>query len=510
MPQKFYSAAAARRSLSYFVLGKGVAAISGLIVLLATLRLAPVEVYGSYVALMAATEIFYLVSGLGLSYFAQRYVPELRIRAASVQFNRQLWRLLAIRTVLAVLFAVPLSGAVWYLGSFLGLQLSEANSVLFGMGLVFGSVMRYIDELLQSLLLQGWAQIQSVVRNLIRLLALAYGAFLAVNVDLQFLLGMEVCVGVLAVATGMTTFRGYIARTATSGTDAPSYYPLPGVWRQSIRFYLAQILAQSYGANAMKLLVTSVLGVQATAVLGFGQSLADLLRNYSPAFLLGGWVRPIMVARYVELRTEAALKPLTRLVVSLSIVGLLPFLMVFAVFGGEVTLLFGSGKYQEGAQLLAPLVGVVCLQAIHAVFGMVCATIERTAFVLLATVVSLTTLPLAYTLTKSFGLGGTVAALFIGELLWIGTVSIQLSALFGKADFADSRGLSRAVLMAAALGLPLGLIHERWSMGRPEWIFVAIAVSVVYWVIAWFGRVFAPDQRALIEKLLRRNSAEPM
>lgn len=509
MAPSFYSMAAARQSLIYFAFGKAGAAISGLAVLLVILRVAPVEVFGAYVALMAATEIFSIASGLGLSYFAQRYIPELRIRASAAQFNRQLWRLLAIRAVLALAFALLVWLVTSYRGSFLSVHLSSTASALFAASLFFGALMRYIDELLQSLLLQGWAQLQSVVRNLVRLGALSYGALVVASVDLQFLLAMEVAVGLLAVITGMLTFAHYSARTQAANSNVRTYHSLPDAWQQSIRFYFAQVLAQGYGANAMKLLVTSVVGVHGTAVLGFGQSLADLLRHYSPAFLLGGWVRPIMVARYVENDSAAALKPLTRLVVSLSIVGLLPFVIIFGVFGREVATLFAGGKYPEAAPLLAPLVGVVCLQAVHAVFGMVCATIERTAFVLIATAVCITTLPLAYVLTQSFGLGGTVAALFIGEVLWVATVSIQLRLLFGKADFADSRGLLRAVLMAIALGISLSLIHARWPLsGKPEWIAAGIIASFLYWVLAWHGRVFASDQRALIGKLLKRSSAE--
>lgn len=507
MAQGFYSIAAARRSLIYFVFGKAGAAVSGLAFLLAVLRIAPVEAYGAYVALMAATEIFYSASNVGLSYFAQRYVPELRIQASARQFNRQVWRLLTTRTWLAVAFAVPVWLVTKSTGSFLSVGLSASAAALFVAGLILGTLMRYIDELLQALLLQGWAQLQSVVRNLVRLAALAVAALFLFDANLQYLLLMEVCVGALAVITGLMTFAHYMKRTAAASGERPEHHSLHGAWAQALRLYFAQILAQGYGPNAMKLLVTSVVGVQGTAVLGFAQSLADLLRNYSPAFLLSGWVRPLMVARYVESRNVSALRPVTQLVVNLSIVGLLPFGMVFAVFGDEVASLFSGGKYRDAAPLLAPLVGVVCLQAVHAVFSMVCATVERTVFILVGTVFAIATLPLAYFLTQWFGLAGTVAALLVGELLWVMAVYVQMSALFGRADFADSRGLLFAGLLAILLGLPMALMHEFWTPGRFGWLALASAVAVLYWIIAWYGRMLAPEQRALIGKLLRRSSA---
>lgn len=504
----FYSATAARRSLVHFVFGKAGAAVSGLAVLLVTLRLVPVEAFGAYVALMALTEIFYVASGLGLSYFAQRYVPELRIRASAAQFNRQLWRLLAIRAGLAAAFALVAWLSMDWWGGSLGLQLSTSVGVVFAFILVFGSIMRYIDELLQTLLLQGWAQIQSVTRNLARLGGLGSGVLMAHGINLQFLLIVEVVVSALAVSSGLMIFRVYVRRSQPHSLHAIKLHTMPDAWRQSIRFYGAQLLAQGYSTNAIKLVVTTVVGVHGTAVLGFATSISDLLRSYSPAFLLGGWVRPIMVARFVKNPSLSALKPLTRLIVTLSIVGLLPFATVFAVFGHEVAALLAANKYPAAAPLLAPLVGVVCLQAVHAVLGMVCATVERTAFVLLATAICISTLPLAYSLTQLLGLAGTVMALCIGESLWITTVTIQLVLHFGKADFADLRGISHAVLIAVVLGVPLAIAHQHWPlMGTLEWLTAAAVTSVLYWVIAWHSRVIGPEQRALIARFLQRKSA---
>lgn len=508
MAVDFYSATAARRSLVHFVYGKAAAAVSGLAVLLVTLRLVPVEVFGAYVALTALIEIFSVASAFGLSYFAQRYVPELRIRASAAQFNRQLWRLLVIRAGLAAAFAVAawLTNG-WWSGA-LGLHLAPPVGAILAVSLFFGSMMRYVDELLQTLLLQGWAQIQAVSRNLARLSGLGLGMLLARGIGLQFLLALEVVVSALAVAAALMMFRTYMRRAQPERLQSLHPHEMPDAWRQSIRFYGAQLLAQGYGANAIKLVVTTVLGVHGTAVLGFATSISDLLRNYSPAFLLGGWVRPIMVARFVKNPSLSALKPLTRLIVSLSVVGLLPFALVFAIFGHEVSALLAAGKYPEAAPLLAPFVGVVCLQALHAVLGMVCATIERTAFVLLATTICISTLPLAYVLTQLFGLAGTVLALCIGELLWITTVTIQLASRFGKADFVDAGGIVRAVLIAVVLGVPLVLAHRQWPLeSTPEWLAVATGASVLYWVIAWHSKVIAPDQRELIASFLKRSSA---
>jgi len=503
-----YSLARARTSLLHFGAGKLVSAVTGLAVLLLTIRLAPADAFGAYVTVMAITEIFYLVSGLGLSYFVQRYVPELRIRAPDSQFRRQLWRLLLWRGALALAFALPLCLLFPWWGRWLELPVSLALTLLIGGGVVLGSLMRYFDELLQSLLLQGWVQIQTVLRNCLRLLMLAIAWRGLLMLNLSLLVAIEVLVAAAAVLGACWMQASYLRRprepsAATSTTE----HLMPDAWSQSLRFYAAQVLGQAYSGNAIKLVVNAVAGLQGAAVFGFAYSITGILRTYSPAFLLGGWVRPLMVSRFVQRGHADDLKPITRLVVSLSLVGLLPFLLVFFVFGSEIAALFGKGRYPDGATLLAPMVAVVCLQAVHAVLGMVCAAVERTNYVLMATTVCLVSLPIAYAFTRFAGLPGAVAALLLGEVMWIGTVLALLAHRLRQRGFANLGGLARAAALAAAVGLALWAAHLRWSMHLTyQWLAAATLASLLYWGLAFLSGIFGSAEQTLIRRFLARKA----
>ena len=500
-----YSAARARASLVHFGLGKGASALVGLAVLLLTLRLAPTDAFGGYVVLMAVTEIFYVVSGLGLSFVVQRYVPELRVRASSLQFGHKLRHLFYWRVGLAVGFALPVCMLAGYWAGWIDLRMSVGLSLWFGGNLVFGSIMRYFDELLQTLLLQGWAQVLILARNILRLLVLcvAWAGFLVV--DLALLLALEAVVAIVATLAAYGVIAAYLQRPRSESNPAHMLHVMPDAVRQSLRFYVAQILAQAYGGNSIKLVVNAVTGVEGAGIFGFAYSITNILRTYSPAFLLSGWVRPLLVARFLDRGHASALKPLTRLIVSVSVVGLLPFLIVFFVFGQQIAATLGNGRYPAAAGLLAPLMIVVCLQALHAVLGMVCATVERAGFVLLATGVCLVTLPAAYALTQVFGLPGAVVALFIGEALWITSVLVQLGKHLGEVGFADLAGLSRALLLGGGVGLALWLAcHGRPMMMFVEWLGAAFVMTLIYWVLAWYCNVIGADERALMRNFLRR------
>ena len=82
----YYSLHTARRGLLHFVLGKVGSAALGASFLLLTVRLLDPVAYGRYITVMAMAEMFYLVTGLGLSTVAQRYVAEYRLRAPANEF----------------------------------------------------------------------------------------------------------------------------------------------------------------------------------------------------------------------------------------------------------------------------------------------------------------------------------------------------------------------------------------------------------------------------------------
>jgi O-antigen/teichoic acid export membrane protein len=496
--------AAARRSLIYFFAGKASAALSGFIVLTLMLRLLPTPVFGTYVALVAITEIFYLLTNFGLSYFAQRYVPELRIYASPDKFARYIGWLLLLRTITGLLFGFLFvaAGSVWV--DALDFTLSDQELRLFFVVLALGALMRFIEELLQALLLQGWAQTQQVVRNLIRLAALIGVSQKIWAIDLVFLLVLESIVAGTAVFFGLLVLYLHSAQKVVASSQ-DSLHRLPSDSSlQAMRFYFAQVLGQGYSTNSLKLLVTIVLGVNATAAFGFAVSIADLFRNYSPAFLLGGWIRPLMVARFVRNPTAASIEPVARLLNNICLVGLLPFAVCLSIFGHEVARVVAGDKYPSGASLLAPLLLVVCLQAIHTTFGIVCTTVERTSYVLLATAICISSLPITYFATAFFGLSGTVAGMFLSEVIWISVVWLRLKWQYKGAAFFAPVDAFRLVGAALLFFSAMTIMDRLFDIHQPVWwVFASCLLVLCFWIVAWKLSLIGPDQKDLIRTLLK-------
>ena len=502
----YYSPANARRSLLHFFTGKAGSAVTGIAVLVLTVRLAHTTSFGNYVALIALTEIFYLLSGLGLSFFVQRYVPELRIKATPKQFRREIRRLCLWRCLLAIAFSIPLAFLLSKSSRLLGIESLSGLEGIFVLGLLFGSVMRFNDEIAQSLLLQGWLQLQTLARNLLRLGSLGIAAGIPLSVDLELLLTIEAFVAIAAAAGGFGILEAYLrSDSEDSEIAAHSPHKLPRAWEQSFRFYGAQLLAQTYSANALKLLVSGVYGVNGAAEFGFAHSVVDLLRNNSPAFLLSGWIRPLMVARYVETRSVDVVMTLSKLVIAVSIIGLLPFAYSSLVYGTELAKIVGSERYAGASVLFAPLVVIASLQAVHNVLGMVCAAVENTVAVLRATALCSITLPLAYYLTSLLGLLGTCTSIMIGELIWVCTVLFSLSQQFGRVCLVPWGTLIRASILAILFFALLSTCEAAWSLQRENvWIFASGMSALAYWLIAWRTALIGRPERQLLSGILGR------
>ena len=272
------------------------------------------------------------------------------------------------------------------------------------------------------------------------------------------------------------------------------------MWGVCLRFYVIQVLGQVYGANALKLLVTRTLGLEATAVFGFALALVDMLRNYLPAHLLAGWIRPLLVARYVATRSVDQLSRLAGLVLKVNLLGVLAFAMFFGVAGNAAGGWLSGGRFATMGPLLTALMLLVGLQTAHLLLTMVTLTVERANANLLATVLACVGLPLAAALGTAWGLVGVALGLALAELVWVGTVWIGLrrSAVHLALDWP---GMLRLALPALpALGAAVFI-----QQGLQAAPMLAAGVGVLLFLLGqWPVRPLLDDERDVIAKFVPR------
>ena len=271
MSSGHYSLDSARRSLLHFMLGKAGGALLGISALLLSVRVLDAAVFASYAALVALCEMVYLISGLGLSTMAQRYVTEYRLRLAPAAFPRFVWQLQLRRLCYSsgfVLLLWPLAG---YLLPVLHLPALHAELGWLALVLVLGNQLRFCDEVMASLLMQGSAQSSVLLRNGVRLLGyvLVWSGSLAASV--RTVVFIELALLLVALGWSLFALHRYLhgGRAQPAAAHQQHNYHNPDAAGVSRRFYLVQCVGQIYGSNMLLLLTTRLLGAASTAALGF-------------------------------------------------------------------------------------------------------------------------------------------------------------------------------------------------------------------------------------------------
>lgn len=494
-----YSLARARRSLMHFGIGKVASAGFGLVSLILAVRLLSPADYGTYVALIAVLEIFYLVTGLGLSTVAQRYVTEHRIKSHPVHFRRFVIRILLLRLLYALLGAMALLAAADFLLQLCAIELASEVQWIFGALLVFGSGTRYLDEILPALLLQAYTQGLLVAGNIARVLVLGTAAMLGAGFGYGELLLTELLISILTLLGGASLLWRYLAiDRLLSGGDAPHENPL--MWRVALRFYLVQLFGQVYGPNAMKLLLSRVLGLAQTAAFGFCQALVDMIRNYLPAYLLATWVRPLMVSRYLERNNLGEISMMANMVFKLSLMGVAPFAAFFSVYGDGFSTWISSGKYSEAGTVLTLLSLLAALQSLHVVLGMFTTTVERPGASVIATLACCIALPLAAWLARTWGLAGMAMTMILAECQWIAIVWVLL-ARDGLRFSLDLHGTAKIIAAALVAAAAMQGVSGFVGMGATTLLPLALATLIVLGVAALL-KPFRGTERELIGRLI--------
>lgn len=499
MKSTHYSLTTAKRSLRAFLFGKLLSAASGFAALVLMVRMMNPAEYGAVVAAIAFVEIFYLVSGFGLSTIAQRYVAEYRVKAGPSQFHRFMLRLNGQRLVLSALCGVPILWAGGRLLQFAGLPLGEDAYLLIYLIAVFGCSVRYFDELFPALLLQGYTQALMVWRNLFKLAILAGFVWLQITPGYRQMLLMELAIMCSAAFAGLLMLLYYLRQTSGCST-AEDDYCNPDMVSVARRFYLVQILGQVYGPNTSKLIVTQMVGALQTAAYGFVQSLIDMLRNYLPAYLLAGWVRPLMVVRYLQTGNLQDAGVLASLIFKLSVFGLVPFTAYFGVFGNEFGDWISKGKYPAVAPMLVALAVLIALQSLHVVTGMITATVERPNANIVATLCSCLALPLAVWLTRHIGAIGMILGMMLAELIWVGSVWWLMRRM--QLNFSvDLLGVGK---LCSVMLVVWGLLLLGKSLALSGWLLLLpLAASCLLVALLSIPlRPFTPAERVFVNKLL--------
>lgn len=494
-----YSIARARRSLAHFGVGKIASAAFGLGALLVAVRVMSSGHYGQFVALLATLEIFYLLTGFGLITAAQRYVADYRMRASQRRFRCFVYLLLGLRFLSALIGGLVALAFKDVILSLVGMRDAELSSMAFVLLMCVGSMVRFTDELLPALLLQGHAQLSLLLRNLLKGGLFLSAAFFGHSVQLQDAVWIEVAAATFAFAVVAVGFARYLSRHHADGDD---HFKPEGMWSVSTKFYLVQIIGQVYGTNALKLLVMRTLGPEATGALGFAQSIVDMIRNYLPAHLLAGWVRPLMVSRYVASRNPQEIAEIAWMIFKLNLIGIVPLAVFFALAGDEAGTIASGGKFPTAGALFLWLSVLLVFQTAHILISLLTITIERPAANLLATLLACLGLPLAWLLAPELGVAGVILSLIVAESIWVGVVAGSLHRHTVVRRLDPTGMLSIVFVGIAVWGIGYLLPWPERLPPMADVLVIAAFVGIAFLAVLAIFKPLLPRERELLGKFV--------
>jgi O-antigen/teichoic acid export membrane protein len=486
-----------------FLLGKALSALLTLIILLALVRLLPVEDYSAYVTFVAATELAIAVSLIGLPWLAARSLPEFRLHGSPRLLAGLCWQLLGFNLLAVSVFTLLFAALVdIYLG-WLGFSKYLAAAHIYLLIIVAEAIGRFTrNDLLGALLQQGIAQTSQVLKSLIFLVVLGVlnigGSLTLTNVAWAEL--ASACLATLLSLAGLSRYLAKLkSQPLTQAWTAPSIWHL---WPTALKMYASQLLTFANSQQIILNMIQIMLGPRAAATYGFLRNLYEMISSYLPATLLLGLVKPKLISSYLRAKNVAELARNANLAGKLSLIVLIP-VVAFATAGGEslVTLLSG-GKFQDTGLLFCGLILALIPQSQKQILETVAVTTGYAGLCTQASLAVLAIPPLVWLMLDSgVGLWSGVIGVGLGHLVFVLFVSYGVRIRTGY--HTDQIGLMR-LATAGLAGVVSANFAPTVSSTVLTLVLMGVGVMFGYSLVLWLLNPFTGDERIKILSFLHR------
>lgn len=493
-----------RKGAIHFLLGKGLSSIAGMVLLVLLVRHLTVPEFAAYSVLQAFVYVFTAVTGFGLLHVTLRYIPELYAQHKSDTLRGFLLWTIGLRLVLLTLATLAAYGAGSKIADVFGLAgwVPVFQVYLVVVWLRVNS--HFLFQILESTLHQGLGQAAVVATILLKLAFISW----LMAVDEMKLLNV-VWAELAAELVGMFIFSASVILVQREAQVENNSAGFNSWWSENSRRvigygfagYLQQLAILPYGSAPNRLVVGRFMGVASVAAFGFAQSFIDVINRYLPAQLLGGLIRPVVMAKFA---TRGSFSEVTRLLtfvfrVNTILLGLLlsPLLAV----GKQIVSFISNGKYGlESALLLAAMIGVLMLESRRFLLDMAIQAIEKYKVLVAGNLVLAASLLLAVGLMPWFGAMAIPISSAIGLLVsnaWIAHRLKQAGFNFPIGLF-DFLRVTVAVFAAGGIGYFVSTMLN--------WIIVVLIVFVSNLALLWLTGAMRIEDLAMLRHLKRTPS----
>jgi O-antigen/teichoic acid export membrane protein len=499
--QAHYSSAILRTALAHFLLGKFASAALSFATLLLLLRSLSVEDYGTYVTLIAIQGVAVLLSSLGLDSAIDRYMPELRLTHSEGHLRMAVLVALLLRLlVLLVVLAILLGLSQWLIVSFGKGEWGELFPLLLVMVLV-GGLFNFSSNILDTLLLQKSSQLSGFAYVFIRLAVLLTAVFYT-KLQVEMVIYAEIVSTTIALCMSLLALIGYFLRSPKRAEVGRLFDK--SMTRRILTFsclnYGARLLSQTQGPHGLRLMVTYLLGIGATAKFGFIMSLSDLLERYLPTTLLARLIRPVFVTRYTTHRDFSQINAFASLLAKINLLVVAPAVMLAIVYGPYIIQLMAGEKYSGTEWLLVMALILLVPNSQKVVIGLVANTLEKNAMQFAGGIFSVLGLCLGILLGLEFGLYGILAGAISAAIAY-NIYSVDYLRRQGYPYTSDMRGAAKIIFASVVGILGAGLISLA-DVSSPIVLLSALLGVGLYWFLVRMLNSFGAKDRELLAQVM--------
>jgi O-antigen/teichoic acid export membrane protein len=360
---------------------------------------------------------------------------------------------------------------------------------------------RILDEILPSLLMQGPNQATLLLRSALRIVAVVACFHQRGTVSLAAMLGVELAANAAALIASLAYL--WIFATGKSvqfGTENRYVYSKKTA-RDSLRYFAAQILGQCYSQSAVKLVIASTLGATGAAGYGFVQSITMTIYNYQPAIFLLGWIRPIVVSRYIRNNDPADAVAVVSIVFKVTLMLLAPLVCVFLVFGDLAGSVLSGGKHLGTGTLFVALTVVVILQGLHQLLSVLLMTFEDMKMLFRTTCLCGAASLVLWRLVPALESLGAALWLVFVETLWVVYV-IQALVRSGRMGHGYSLLPYLRIVACALIVLLCAVCADLFGLSVVPAALVIVAATGAFVVCGIWSRPFVASEMHLIAGVL--------
>jgi O-antigen/teichoic acid export membrane protein len=487
-----YSVHRFRKALLQFVGGRLAQAAARAVLVLALVRILPIEDYGAYMLITGTAELLLQVGSFGILPLMQRYLPQMVTTLPLKRLYRFVGFLVAVQTMALSLIAFALWTYWDALAPTFGMDPAQTASTRFAAWLfLIVPAFRFSTELLESMLAQG--QMMRALMVFARAAAIIVLMLVKDEVVLTDVLLVDVISTACCVLIGW--FSVHHMLTTLHRPDASGTLPVREMVRFTWHMALVGPMSATASPGAVRLVLANSLGLAETGLFSFLQSLERLVRRYLPATLLRNLIRPMLISRYLGQGKSELMKAGTGLLLKSNMITVIGGLVVIAVCGDQIVSVLSGHKFQgAGLTLLLLYLNMVATSQ-RGVQEMVMQITGHTKQLWITSAVYPLALLLIW-LVAGHGLNAAVLIITAGSIM---ANSLAAGVLQHQTDWfrVDWRGMT-VMLMAGLAASGLGILLIGW-IGP----FAAGAVTFVLFIaFLRLGRPFNTGEIHVVERVV--------